>query len=807
MPSLGCGTCRARKVRCDQTLPKCNRCIKAGRDCEGYGLRLSWPRHNDKRRAMVGPHSKTRSKGIPLNHHRLVNASSRDMELHQMISKLAQKYSVGVDAVPDTPIKLVEDTILARQARQATPFILLNSPATGVLAELSPTNKILFQYFVERASYSISTFGKDAQRVPKILIRMALSDNTPSSTAVLRSSIALASSHRDNEVYATARSKVAALRALAKSLQGFIGVSDSACHIGAGIILSTLEVQQSSTTSSHWLWYACGAAKLVKTSGLDEITTDRDMTSLVGWVHYFNTMAKFSLRHWKPNFVLDYSSLVDAGFNTFHPAVCSNGQPANLTGYPHEILYLLTEVFNSVTVASDPRSNTSEYIHRLQTLDCKLQSIAVHTTTGLEIDNDQPEFNMAVELYRLSTLIYLRRASAGILDLNKNFIDWVDQAFVLLAHLPTCQWAFPLFIFGCEARDDARRLILLDLIQRTADDGRYRSLAPIKRLIEIMWVQQDLLDDDLDYVCKLGVILSSSQKSVPAFLYTISTSLTFLLILNQLLNMPSYLITGTSRGLGFEFVRQLSADPNNTVIGFARNKQATEEKIEREMPGRSNIHTIQGEIENYESVKNLIDETAKITGGSLDYIIANAAIQSEWSGYNPIGALGSDPEKLEQELLDNFKINTVGNVHLFNLALPLIREGQAKKIIGISSGHADPDFITNFSIVEAAPYSMSKGALNIAIAKFDAQYRKEGILFMAISPGVVATKDMSNVTEEQLKGFADMMAAFQVYAPNFTGPISPEESVQRVMSVVYKASIESGSGGQFVSHFGTKQWL
>ncbi|WXC59754.1 hypothetical protein SNK03_005612 [Fusarium graminearum] len=271
--------------------------------------------------------------------------------------------------------------------------------------------------------------------------------------------------------------------------------------------------------------------------------------------------------------------------------------------------------------------------------------------------------------------------------------------------------------------------------------------------------------------------------------------------------MPSYLITGTSRGLGFEFVRQLSADPNNTVIGFARNKQATEEKIEREMPGRSNIHTIQGEIENYESVKNLIDETAKITGGSLDYIIANAAIQSEWSGYNPIGALGSDPEKLEQELLDNFKINTVGNVHLFNLALPLIREGQAKKIIGISSGHADPDFITNFSIVEAAPYSMSKGALNIAIAKFDAQYRKEGILFMAISPGVVATKDMSNVTEEQLKGFADMMAAFQVYAPNFTGPISPEESVQRVMSVVYKASIDSGSGGQFVSHFGTKQWL
>lgn len=37
--------------------------------------------------------------------------------------------------------------------------------------------------------------------------------------------------------------------------------------------------------------------------------------------------------------------------------------------------------------------------------------------------------------------------------------------------------------------------------------------------------------------------------------------------------------------------------------------------------------------------QNLIEETAKITGGSLDYIIANAALQSDWSAHNPIGTL------------------------------------------------------------------------------------------------------------------------------------------------------------------------
>lgn len=125
---------------------------------------------------------------------------------------------------------------------------------------------------------------------------------------------------------------------------------------------------------------------------------------------------------------------------------------------------------------------------------------------------------MAVELFRLSTLIYLRRTSAGILDLDKNFDEWVEQAFLLLAHLPSCQWPFPLLIFGCEAHDDERRLVMLDLIQRTIRGGKYRNISTVKRLLEIIWVQQDLSEDNWDYVRKLSAILSSTHKSVPAFI-------------------------------------------------------------------------------------------------------------------------------------------------------------------------------------------------------------------------------------------------------------------------------------------------
>lgn len=52
-----------------------------------------------------------------------------------------------------------------------------------------------------------------------------------------------------------------------------------------------------------------------------------------------------------------------------------------------------------------------------------------------------------------------------------------------------------------------------------------------------------------------------------------------------------------------------------------------------------------------------------------------------------------------------------------------------------------------------------------------------------------------------------MMAKFADYAPHFTGPITPTESVDRVLSVVDKASVKAGDGGSFVSHFGNKQWL
>jgi len=63
------------------------------------------------------------------------------------------------------------------------------------------------------------------------------------------------------------------------------------------------------------------------------------------------------------------------------------------------------------------------------------------------------------------------------------------------------------------------------------------------------------------------------------------------------------------------------------------------------------------------------------------------------------------------------------------------------------------------------------------------------------------------MTAEEAAKLSEFGAKFMVYAPNFTGPVPPEESVRDVMNVVDNASLEKGDGGSFISHMGNKRWL
>lgn len=192
-------------------------------------------------------------------------------------------------------------------------------------------------------------------------------------------------------------------------------------------------------------------------------------------------------------------------------------------------------------------------------------------------------------------------------------------------------------------------------------------------------------------------------------------------------------------------------------------------------------------------------------------------------------------------------MNVVGVANAVTSFLPLIKQGKAKKVITLSSGMADLrtlscpssllhveqntfiylfiilDLVNEFSVGLAAPYTISKAAVNALVAKYNVAYGSQGILFMSISPGFVDTSEGKSSklsfrlhsqivclhlpgSPEELKLLAPMVEAFKKYNPAFTGPITPQQSVENVMKLAARATIED-YGGSFVSHHGDKNWL
>ncbi|KAI0595627.1 hypothetical protein F4775DRAFT_595072 [Biscogniauxia sp. FL1348] len=138
---------------------------------------------------------------------------------------------------------------------------------------------------------------------------------------------------------------------------------------------------------------------------------------------------------------------------------------------------------------------------------------------------------------------------------------------------------------------------------------------------------------------------------------------------------------------------------------------------------------------------------------------------------------------------------------------PLVLKGKLEKVITISSGQADLDLINGLEIETDALYSASKAAMNVIVAKFNAQNKKDGVLFVSISPGAVEVGHYVNATPEQIQGLMGFMGKLSTYASHFKGLTPVDEAVRNIRSTWEKASIESGYGGAFVSHLGSKQWL
>lgn len=187
----------------------------------------------------------------------------------------------------------------------------------------------------------------------------------------------------------------------------------------------------------------------------------------------------------------------------------------------------------------------------------------------------------------------------------------------------------------------------------------------------------------------------------------------------------------------YEFLKQLSANPANTVIGTARTPSKVEQQLKAD--GIANAHIYTADLDKHESLKSVAQEVEK-KYSAVDYLIINGAYASTTTGQlSPTGFNGQE-ELLEKDMNQSILTNAIGPLNSINAFLPLVRNGKQKKIIVISTGMADPGIIEVASVAGAVTYSASKAAVNIIVSKFAVELKPEDISIIAISPGLVNTE-------------------------------------------------------------------
>jgi NAD(P)-dependent dehydrogenase (short-subunit alcohol dehydrogenase family) len=181
-------------------------------------------------------------------------------------------------------------------------------------------------------------------------------------------------------------------------------------------------------------------------------------------------------------------------------------------------------------------------------------------------------------------------------------------------------------------------------------------------------------------------------------------------------------ITGTSTGFG-KLTATTLAKAGYTVIAGMRGVTGKNEAVAKELEALPNIHVIEIDVTDDQSVTNAFAEALE-KFGKIDVLVNNAAV----SGFGLLEAYSLD--KIRQM----FEVNFYGVIRTYQAVLPSMREQKSGLIINISSGasaHTSPFMI---------PYFASKFGVESITEGLQDELKQFNIENVSIQPGVYPTE-------------------------------------------------------------------
>jgi NAD(P)-dependent dehydrogenase (short-subunit alcohol dehydrogenase family) len=218
--------------------------------------------------------------------------------------------------------------------------------------------------------------------------------------------------------------------------------------------------------------------------------------------------------------------------------------------------------------------------------------------------------------------------------------------------------------------------------------------------------------------------------------------------------MPTTLITGASRGIGFEFCRQYAAD-GWRVIAVLRDQQSAASLAGLGVDARLL------DVRDFAGIKAL---AASLGGEPIDVLIANAGIYE-------------GPDQTLDELdeawwLDAFRVNTMSPILFARGLRDNVRRSSERKMIAITS------LLGSIALNDQGghyPYRTSKAALNAAWRALAIDAPE--LIAVLFRPGRIRTR-----------------------MTGFDGPLSPEEGVANLRRRI--AALNLADSGKFLDHSG-----
>ena len=206
------------------------------------------------------------------------------------------------------------------------------------------------------------------------------------------------------------------------------------------------------------------------------------------------------------------------------------------------------------------------------------------------------------------------------------------------------------------------------------------------------------------------------------------------------------LVTGASRGVGYEIVRSIAEKPGMKVLAIARNSKYLE-KLKRSclnLPSGKGVGILAADLSESDKLKQEIIPVIRSKFDKLDILINNA------------GYLVNKPfDQIEAEEMEmTLKINFMIPWQLIQSLLDLLAKSGKSHVINISSIGGMQGSV-KFPGLSA--YSSAKGALGILTECLAAELSDKGISFNCLALGSVQTE------------------MFKMAFPGYKAQLKPEE--------------------------------